>query len=75
MLGESVRRRRKALRMSQADLALIAECSRPFVSELERGKTSVRLDVLLKVLSALGLGLRLSNSTVPFTIEEDLAGD
>ena len=75
MLGAAVRTRRRKLRMSQGELALLAGCSRLFVSQLERGKGGVRLDLTLSVLNALGLGLRIVASHDPMTIEDALAPD
>lgn len=60
MMAKAVRARRKALRMNQQELADLAGCGRLFVSELERGKATLRLDVLLTVLRALGLRLHLA---------------
>jgi len=54
-LGEEVRRRREARQMSQETLAMLAGVGRRLVSELERGKPTVRLDVADKVLAVFGL--------------------
>ena len=48
--------RRRALGLRQADLAGVSE---RFVRELEGGKPSVRLDLLVRVLNVLGLELVL----------------
>ncbi len=55
LIGETVQRRRKALRITQRDLAVLAGCSEPFVVALENGKETVRLDKVLDVLKVLGL--------------------
>ncbi len=57
-LGEQVRDRRKALGLTQQDLADLAGCSVRFVGELEAGKDTVRLDIVGACLEALGLELR-----------------
>jgi y4mF family transcriptional regulator len=57
-LGRTVALRRRALRVTQEDLALLAGVSVRFISSLERGKATVRLDTLIAVLDALGLELR-----------------
>lgn len=62
-LGEAVRSRRKALRLTQEDLADLAGCSPRFVRALEAGKASVRLDKLAAVLAALGLELTATRRT------------
>jgi y4mF family transcriptional regulator len=58
-LQELVRLRRKAIGLSQQELSDFAGCSRLFVSELERGKTTFQFDKFLAVLSVLGLNLKI----------------
>jgi y4mF family transcriptional regulator len=60
-LGAAVARRRKALRITQRDLADLSECSEPFIVQLESGKPTVRLDKVLDVLRTLGLELWLTS--------------
>ncbi len=62
-LSARVRDRRKALRLTQDDLADLAGCSPRFVRALESGKATARLDKLLDVLDALGLELTASIRT------------
>jgi HTH-type transcriptional regulator/antitoxin HipB len=54
-LGIVVRKRRKALQITQQELARLAGCGLVFVYNLERGKASLRFDKLLAVLGVLGL--------------------
>ena len=58
-IPDVIRRRRKAIGLSQQELAEFAGCSRLFVSELERGKLTVQFDKLLAVIEVLGLNLNL----------------
>lgn len=58
-LGPAVRARRIDLDLSQADLADLASCSHRFVTALEAGKATVRLDKVLDVLGVLGFDLEL----------------
>ncbi|MHB8637930.1 MAG: type II toxin-antitoxin system Y4mF family antitoxin [Fimbriimonadaceae bacterium] len=60
-LGVAVRDRRKALGLTQAELAGLAGCGPLFVIELERGKPTIRVDKLIAVLVVLGLQLRVEN--------------
>lgn len=53
-IGRFVRERRKAGRMSQRELGELAGVGTRFVSELERGKPSVRLNVVNRVLAVFG---------------------
>ena len=57
-LAADVRERRRALSLTQDDLAALAGCSPRFVRALEAGKPTIRLDKLLDVLGVLGLELR-----------------
>jgi HTH-type transcriptional regulator/antitoxin HipB len=56
-LGPLVRARRHELQLTQADVADVARTGVRFISDLETGKRSVRLETVLKVLDALGLEL------------------
>ncbi|HEX3359529.1 MAG TPA: type II toxin-antitoxin system Y4mF family antitoxin [Solirubrobacterales bacterium] len=56
-LGPLVRARRHELGVTQIELADIARTGVRFISDLETGKRSVRLETVLKVLDALGLEL------------------
>jgi y4mF family transcriptional regulator len=59
-LASTVRARRQALNLNQAELADLAGVSPRFVYALEAGKLSVQLDKVLLVLSALGLRLEIN---------------
>ncbi|WP_235563353.1 helix-turn-helix transcriptional regulator [Arthrobacter sp. Soil782] len=59
-LAESVRARRVAEHLTQADLADLAGVSERFVRSLEHGKPTVRLESLLAVLRTLGLDLAVT---------------
>jgi HTH-type transcriptional regulator/antitoxin HipB len=58
-LGAALRAERKALGLSQADLALAAGVGLRFVVELEAGKPTVQLMRVLRVIAALGGTLQL----------------
>ena len=58
-LGTALRLMRKALRLTQADLALAAGVGLRFVVELEAGKPTVQLELVLRVIDALGGTLHL----------------
>ncbi len=55
--GEGVRRRRKALGLTQEDLAAMIGTNRRFVSELERGKGTSYIGPALAAAEALGVSL------------------
>jgi transcriptional regulator with XRE-family HTH domain len=58
-LGERIRDRRKALGITQADLAQLSSCSIPSVIAAEEGKPTLRLHILIDLASVLGLKLEL----------------
>ena len=56
-IGSEIRERRKALGITQQTVAELAGVSRRLVSEIERGRPTVRVDVLGRVVGVLGLEL------------------
>ncbi|MGA9522996.1 MAG: helix-turn-helix domain-containing protein [Myxococcaceae bacterium] len=59
VLSEAVRQRRKALNLSQLELAQLSGCGTAFLYGLENGKPSLRLDKVIDVLKVLGLRMTL----------------
>ncbi len=59
-VAEQVRQRRKEAGLSQAELAKAAAVGRRFVSELEAGKPTVRMDRVLAVLAVFGQTLSVA---------------
>lgn len=57
--GAQVRTRRRALGLTQQEVAELADVAVRTVHAVETGKATVRLDALLAVLSAVGLRLTL----------------
>jgi HTH-type transcriptional regulator/antitoxin HipB len=72
-LGQVVRGRRRALTLTQQETAELAGVAVRTVHAVEAGKTTVRLEALLAILSALGLQLVLErgNSGVGLAIGSD----
>jgi y4mF family transcriptional regulator len=58
-VADEVRGRRRALGLTQQDLAELAGVSERFIRFVEQAKPSVQLDTLEAVLAALGLELRV----------------
>jgi HTH-type transcriptional regulator/antitoxin HipB len=58
-LAEAIRELRKKHGISQGELAQISGVSLPSISRFERGKDTIRLDVLMKILDALGYRLEI----------------
>jgi HTH-type transcriptional regulator/antitoxin HipB len=60
-LGELIRSRRKELSLTQTEVAEIANTNLRFLSELERGKPTARLENVMRVLATLGIELEARN--------------
>lgn len=54
-LGVAVRDARKALQMSQEQLALLSQVERSYMSSIERGMQNVGLMTLVRISACLGL--------------------
>jgi y4mF family transcriptional regulator len=61
-VGSFVRARRKAGNLTQRELGELAGVGTRFVSELERGKLSLRLDVMNRVLAVFGKCLGIADA-------------
>ena len=58
-IGKQIKERRDSLRITQVDLAEMAEISPNTLYKIERGQTNPSLDVLLKITNVLGLEIKL----------------
>jgi HTH-type transcriptional regulator/antitoxin HipB len=67
-IGTLVRETRKALNLTQADLALTSGTGLRFISELENGKPSCQWGKALIVLQTLGIRITLAS---PIAIGDD----
>jgi len=56
-IGSFIRERRQANGLTQRELGELAGVGTRFISEVERGKASVRMDVVAQVLSVFGKSL------------------
>ena len=57
-LGQLIRARRHELGLTQTEVAEVANTNLRFVSELERGKPTARLENVMRVLATLGIELK-----------------
>ncbi|MEX2469281.1 MAG: helix-turn-helix domain-containing protein, partial [Pseudohongiellaceae bacterium] len=57
-IGRIIRRTRKAMDLSQAELASVAGVAVRTLSEMENGKESAHIGLVLKVLDSLGIEMR-----------------
>jgi len=58
-LGVQIRTRRGELRLTQVEVADVARVSPRLVVELEHGKSTARLEGVMRVLAVLGLDIYL----------------
>lgn len=60
-LSEIIRKHRKAAGLSQLQLAEMAGVGKTVVFDLEKGKETVRLDTLRKILKVLNIKVQLQS--------------
>ena len=56
-LGLEVKRLRKKSLLNQQNVADLAGVSRKAISELESGKESMQMNILMKIISVMGISL------------------
>ena len=64
-IGAAVRSKRKEDGLTLVEASGLSNVNYRFFSDLENGKSTVRFDKVLQVLSALGLELKLTERTWP----------
>ena len=64
-LGKAIRSQGKSDGLTLAETSGLTNVGIRFLSELENGKPTVRLDKLLRVISALGLQLHVTSPAGP----------
>jgi y4mF family transcriptional regulator len=69
-IGGLIKKRRKSLRLTQQQLGDLSGCGVAYVYLLEHGKSRIRLDKLLDVLSVLGLQLKLESGKRGMVVDE-----
>lgn len=73
LLGRAIRRERRALKLTQTELSKLAGVRLNFVSQLERGKPTVRFNKLVDVIQVLGLELLLQRGKSGTSVERSLS--
>jgi HTH-type transcriptional regulator / antitoxin HipB len=59
-LGSYIRKTRKKLKLTQRDVALASGTGLRFISDLENGKATCRVGIVLKVLANLGIRIQVA---------------
>lgn len=65
-LSDAIRFHRKKSGLTQAELAKLAGVGKTVVFDIEKGKKTVQLDTLLKVLKTLNIQLRFQSPLMEF---------
>lgn len=73
IFGRNLRRARRLKEVTQEELALRADLSRTYVSEVERGARNVSIDNMGLLSQALGVPLRDLVDPALFNILDDLS--
>jgi y4mF family transcriptional regulator len=68
-LGRAIRNARQAMKLRQAEAALLCGVGVRFLSDLENGKETARLAQALKVIDGLGLAITIGQKK-PFWKED-----
>jgi len=63
-IGKLIRTKRKAMKLTQKDLADLCNLGTRFVSELENGKKTLEIDKVLKVITSVGLCIDVSERKI-----------
>lgn len=58
-IGKSIKLRRKALKITQPDLAQLAKVSINSLYKIERGQTNPTINIIEKITNVLGLEVKL----------------
>ncbi len=61
VLASIIRKHRKAARLSQLQLAIMAGVGKTVVFDLEKGKETIQLDTLRKILTVLNIKVQLTS--------------
>lgn len=59
LIGKAIRRRRKALKITQSHLSELAGISANSLYKIERGEANPTLDLIEKIIGVLGLEVKL----------------
>jgi transcriptional regulator with XRE-family HTH domain len=58
-IGKNIKLRRKALKITQPDLAQLAKVATNTLYKIERGQTNPTLDIIEKITDVLGMEIKL----------------
>jgi y4mF family transcriptional regulator len=73
-LGSIIRFHRRKARLTQSELAALAGVGKTVVFDIEKGKGTVRIDTLTKVLQALNIQIDWTSQLKEAFFEEERKG-
>ena len=65
MIGNMVQIHRKKAGLTQKELAELAGVGKTIIYDIEKGKNTIRMNSLMKILSALNIGVFLESPLKP----------
>lgn len=71
-LGSIIRKERRLKKLNQQQLGELSGTGLNFISQLERGKATVRLDKVSSVLEVLGLEMHIRRGRSVFSASEEV---
>lgn len=74
ILAQAIRNERKLNKLTQTELAQLSKTGINFISQLERGKETLRLSSLLSVMKVLGLEFHIQRGNAGISISGRLKG-
>lgn len=74
ILAQAIRKERKLNKLTQTELAQLSKTGINFISQLERGKETLRLSSLLSVMKVLGLEFHIQRGSAGISISGKLKG-
>ena len=73
-LAQAIRKERRLNKLTQTELAQLSKTGINFISQLERGKETLRLSSLLSVMKVLGLEFHIQRGNAGISISGKLKG-
>jgi y4mF family transcriptional regulator len=71
ILAEIIRKHRKAAELSQLQLSELAGIGKTAVFDIEKGKETVQLDTLRKILSVLNIKVQLNSPLMDQILKDE----
>ncbi len=68
-IGQMLRFHRKKAGLSREELAHLAHLGKTVIFDIEKGKLSVRLDTLLKIMDILNIKMEFQSPLMPLFLE------